>query len=730
MIMFYDVMLIDDDPVLHLPYSERRSRLEKMVTRIEGRSDYSWRQSANLAKSDAVLRLEKALALAFVRRWEGLVLKPLNEPYFNLSRPTRTNFPSRWIKLKKDCIKGLGDTADFAVVGAGYDVLKSVKFNIPKLRWTHFYIGCLQNKPDVVRFGAKPHFLVFHEVSDCINKNDLKTLNDLGHIRAMKSDSAEARDLFKFEYASGIPVIQDIFRAPFVFDIAGSGFDMSPNQNFYILRFPRVMKIQWDRDWKNAVSFQELQEMAAEAKRAPPEDSCLDEVAVWVEKLQNIDQHSRGHLNSWDYSDGDDGEDGEDMLESAGGQPSRPTALSVGRRSRVLTTAPPMIRMDTGEMQLKERRLGSGEVVSRSSSDLSLASITSDGAQQTPPSSPPPMKAGETDSREQTSKTLAGSLHERTKKRGPDATDLEGTPRNLKKARSEPQCNAAAFPRIVTGESGAPDYKKSLGDITNSSHKLLQSRQTAQSRSTSDFSLVRKLPSGSEADIHQKHSKRRRIMEPSSPTRETTASASTSAATSQHTASQETLNVPSPTPQRSAETSANRVTPRTPANRTPTIQLPDLQETKIVLSPCLVENDEPRPSIKELLLSLSIPPSSFRQGPFYPRYNNITSSAVKDTAQIMLLVDSSNEGATATDLRALMEHVRTWYPISFAVWDWKILQMLGHGKDDAAIRNLFWVKMVWVPEWAGGGTFEACWRDGLVERMSQEEFDRRGGTFG
>jgi DNA ligase-4 len=45
--------------------------------------------------------------------WGGLVLKGCDDPYFSL------NSTKAFIKLNKDYIAGLGDTADFAIVG-GY----------------------------------------------------------------------------------------------------------------------------------------------------------------------------------------------------------------------------------------------------------------------------------------------------------------------------------------------------------------------------------------------------------------------------------------------------------------------------------------------------------------------------------------------------------------------------------------------------------------------------------
>jgi len=49
----------------------------------------------------------------------------------------------------------------------------------------------------------------------------------------------------------------------------GAGFDKPVNSRYFILRFPRVLKIYADRSFKDTVNFKELQEMAKRYKRAP-----------------------------------------------------------------------------------------------------------------------------------------------------------------------------------------------------------------------------------------------------------------------------------------------------------------------------------------------------------------------------------------------------------------------------------------------------------------------------
>ncbi|KAG7113627.1 DNA ligase 4 like protein [Verticillium longisporum] len=156
MIVYFDVLLIDNEQVI----------------------DLSLRQGA----SD----LRRALAESITHREEGLVLKP-DDPYFDFSKDKRS-FAGCPIKLKKEYIGNFGDVGDFAVIGARYDPVKAKEYNIPGLKWTHFYYGCLTNKGDVQRHQSKPKFMVIDTVEqgDCFI-SDPCVFNFIGHRCKMRN---------------------------------------------------------------------------------------------------------------------------------------------------------------------------------------------------------------------------------------------------------------------------------------------------------------------------------------------------------------------------------------------------------------------------------------------------------------------------------------------------------------------------------------------------------------
>ncbi|KAG7125596.1 DNA ligase 4 like protein [Verticillium longisporum] len=127
MIVYFDVLLIDNESLLGIRQTDRQV------------IDLSLRQGA----SD----LRRAFAESITHREEGLVLKP-DDPYFDFSKD-----------------KHVGD---FAVIGARYDPVKAQEYNVPGLKWTHFYYGCLTNKEDVQRHQTKPKFMVVDTVETTV----------------------------------------------------------------------------------------------------------------------------------------------------------------------------------------------------------------------------------------------------------------------------------------------------------------------------------------------------------------------------------------------------------------------------------------------------------------------------------------------------------------------------------------------------------------------------------
>jgi DNA ligase 4 len=222
---------------------------------------------------------------AIVQRWEGLVLKGYDDPYFSL------NGSKVIIKLKKDYIAGLGDTADFAIIGGRRDAKDEQELGIRKLWWTSFYIGCLENKDEVYRFNARPRFRIIDRIDrHGISKGDILFLNQRGYFERVPFAISITEFDVKFDQGQQLQPAE-LFKHLFVAELVGAGFDKLANARYFALRFPRMLKIHQDRTFKDTVSFDELQELARRSIEVPG-DSESEEEIHWFEKLRKPDLKS------------------------------------------------------------------------------------------------------------------------------------------------------------------------------------------------------------------------------------------------------------------------------------------------------------------------------------------------------------------------------------------------------------------------------------------------------
>eukprot|EP01061_Rhynchopus_euleeides_P037265 TRINITY_DN6327_c0_g1_i5.p1 TRINITY_DN6327_c0_g1~~TRINITY_DN6327_c0_g1_i5.p1 ORF type:complete len:579 (+),score=215.55 TRINITY_DN6327_c0_g1_i5:123-1739(+) len=111
-IFIFDILEYDGEVVMHEPISTRRNLMNAKVTPVVNRVVLS--EMVHVAGKPSAMKCALAAHLkeALRRNLEGLVLKHVISPYAAGSR--------HWIKLKKDYLKGLADTADLVVIGRNY----------------------------------------------------------------------------------------------------------------------------------------------------------------------------------------------------------------------------------------------------------------------------------------------------------------------------------------------------------------------------------------------------------------------------------------------------------------------------------------------------------------------------------------------------------------------------------------------------------------------------------
>jgi DNA ligase-4 len=295
MIIFFDVLLLDNQATLRHCLQDRRRVLRDLVNVIPGRSVRSEWTLLNFKTGDGVIDLKQAFSRTLANRQEGLVLKPLHAPYFSLLTGQGHRQAGFFVKMKKDYLGDMGgerDLGDFAVVGASFNAQVAPKSDLKPLHWTHFHLGCCSNKVAVQRSGAKPRFKMVATVSldKCIPKPDVKYLNVQGYVRQAVLQKGGVTDAFEVDHSKGFDRRMTVaFKSPFVAEILGGGYEKLQNETFEMLRHPRVNKLHNDRTWEDCVTLEDLERMSEEKWDVPDADK-LDgharDVALLVKKYR------------------------------------------------------------------------------------------------------------------------------------------------------------------------------------------------------------------------------------------------------------------------------------------------------------------------------------------------------------------------------------------------------------------------------------------------------------
>ncbi|KAK4698270.1 hypothetical protein P7C70_g8011, partial [Phenoliferia sp. Uapishka_3] len=311
MVVWFDVLLLDETSLVREKYQDRRKRLEKLVRVIPGYSMFAEAIVINFDDRANALRVGASkdqpraehshrsssfqdLRLQFSRiitnrgdaTTEGLMLKPLDSGY--------NDWQKKWVKLKKDFIPGCGDTKDFFIVGARWEKDRGRKLNVPPSVFTTFFVGLLAEDLGAnIGRDDKRHYHVLFSTSYGL---DRVQLNDLCHrIREEKPQPFDfglgsASNTFKAceRPRTTLPVYASpcttftfslaphlsakglrptlIFQTPRVVELTGAGFQKFPGEEFYALRWPRMTKAS--RTDGEPLSLSELQTTAEEAMKS------------------------------------------------------------------------------------------------------------------------------------------------------------------------------------------------------------------------------------------------------------------------------------------------------------------------------------------------------------------------------------------------------------------------------------------------------------------------------
>ncbi|KAI6783001.1 DNA ligase-like protein [Emericellopsis cladophorae] len=287
MIIYYDILLLEDESLLQVRHSERIKLLESLIEHRAGWAETVKRRVIDFGTHHAASDLRNVFAEVITSKQEGLVIKP-DEPYFDLSVPGRPR-SGRCIKLKKEYIGGMGDIGDFAIVGAGYDAVKAMVYRIPNLKWTYFFFGNLSNKTDVQKHGAKPRFTVMGTVE--LNQTLLTSVMEHGSSGAVTQEENTQIIVDIVHRMNKRPGMSVIFTSPMVFDMRCFSFVKDGNSGLWVPRFPVVTKVHFDRDYMDTITFQELQDNAQDAVNVGEQPADTDNYGNPIPQTLHAKQH-------------------------------------------------------------------------------------------------------------------------------------------------------------------------------------------------------------------------------------------------------------------------------------------------------------------------------------------------------------------------------------------------------------------------------------------------------
>ncbi|KZV64398.1 hypothetical protein PENSPDRAFT_656587 [Peniophora sp. CONT] len=276
-LVFFDILLLDSQPLHHLPYHVRRANLEQTINVKHGYSMLAARQRIQIRGPNGVPRM--SAANAELRRIfsehvadyeEGVVLKADESQYREVRRP--------WVKLKKDYVPGYGDCLDMAVVGAGWNKERGRELRVAPSTFTTFYLGALTNSEELARDRVRPSFAVYFTVSYGPARSALEDINitvqQADHVKYVEAVQSPSALPYTFTLAPGLDSPEIMLTTPRLAEIYGAGFSKAVGSKIYELRWPRLTKMHRaeEREWREGQTLEEIQRIAHEVVGRPSDE--------------------------------------------------------------------------------------------------------------------------------------------------------------------------------------------------------------------------------------------------------------------------------------------------------------------------------------------------------------------------------------------------------------------------------------------------------------------------
>ncbi|EGG21211.1 BRCT domain-containing protein [Cavenderia fasciculata] len=244
-VFLFDILYLNGESLINLPMHKRREILEKNVNVVKHRIELS--ETTMVKGKEDKSTLSKLLGRAIKEKLEGLVIKDSTSVYEPGCR--------HWIKIKKDYLHGMADSADLLAIGGYYGTGSSGGL-------VTVFLMCVYDK-DANNY--KTVCKVSGGLDDkAIEKLQPKVKKDMIKISKDSSKLPAWLDIIK-SYTPDF-IVSDPKKA-MVFELEAAEITGTKHHTSgYSMRFPRITKIRHDKDHDTATTFKEFKHLAADVK--------------------------------------------------------------------------------------------------------------------------------------------------------------------------------------------------------------------------------------------------------------------------------------------------------------------------------------------------------------------------------------------------------------------------------------------------------------------------------
>lgn len=236
-VFIFDIIMLDGVSFLDEPITKRRSVLENHIKRIPNRVELS---EARVVQYENIEdELSEMMAKAMREKLEGLVLKPLQTIYKPNAR--------HWLKLKKDYLAGMGDSADLVLLGGYWGT--GTKGGLLSI----FLMGTFDREEDVWKTVCKVGN-GFDDAQLLQMQPELKSIMT----EVYKDHSKCPSWLDVKSHVMPDWLVNDPTTCP-VWEIMGAEFTCTHGTHTGpSIRFPRVIRVRDDKDFESHTSLDQL----------------------------------------------------------------------------------------------------------------------------------------------------------------------------------------------------------------------------------------------------------------------------------------------------------------------------------------------------------------------------------------------------------------------------------------------------------------------------------------